>query len=42
MAKKPGEYKLKIKTEDEYHVFTLRVAELFCQMRLDGVVKIVI
>ncbi len=42
MAKKEGEYKLKIKTENKFHVFSLRVVEPFYQMQLDRVSKILL
>ena len=42
MAKKAGEYKLKIKTENKFHVFSLRVVEPFYQMQLDRVSKILL
>lgn len=42
MAKNIGEYKLKIKIENECHIFSLRVVEPFYQMQLDRVSKILI
>lgn len=42
MAKNTGEYKLKIRTGDEFHIFSLRVVEPYYPMQPDRVSKILI